>query len=191
VLIRLLNRPENIFVSAIDKTANVNTCLLGDVGHSRDLGTGILASTVSNLGTYRRGLAERCALNSHAELVSRYNPPELRNQDPQKPEQHTRRVDIYQLGCTLFLLLIYAGPHRAPVIGKDPNGVAYTAGTLILENMHFSNPYWEAAALRDGAAGPQRADFIKKTMARNPEKRGRARELLMHPWISQALKAQS
>jgi serine/threonine protein kinase len=66
---------------------DVRTCVLADVGHSRSLATGELAST-------RRGLGTQL-----------FAPPEFLLR-----RKHTHAVDIYQLGACLVALLICAGP---------------------------------------------------------------------------------
>ena len=152
----------------------MHSCVLADVGHSRSLATGELASTKDRLGTARYVVqrSRSCRRMLTCSPPRSYNPPEF-----QMHRQHTRRVDMYHAGHVIYMMLIFhARALRAA--GED------LAGKSILDsNRHFVTPLWEQAALRDAPAGQLRKDFIETLMHDEASRRGRAREALNHPWL--------
>jgi serine/threonine protein kinase len=146
-------KPENIFLRI---GGDVRTCVLADVGHSRSLDTGQLASTVNGcLGT------------------PRFAPPEFAQTKP-----HTHAVDVYQLGASLVVLLICAGPGRVA-----------DQLTLFGDQMHFDVPEWAALVRAGGASGKARKACVERMMSIAPAMRGSASVNLQDPWVSGAVPA--
>ena len=148
---------QNVFLK---RAGDVGTAVLGDLGHARSLNTQEQASTHgANLGTRD------------------FNPPEMRLG---APGPHTRRVDIYQLGALLYLLVFGIG--------------TYALNDLVDVLRHrafFTHPpaiaAWNAAAAAGGAAGAARAACLRRMLANQPLDRGSARDNLADPWVAGAV----
>jgi serine/threonine protein kinase len=148
---------QNIF---LQRSGDVRTAVLGDLGHARSLETGEEASTLgSMLGTFL------------------FNPPEMQEN---APGPHTRRVDIYQMGATLYVLIVGCGPNRLDEVVD-----------VLANASFFTNPdaiaAWEAAAAADGPAGAARAACVRRMLAHNPADRGSAMDNLTDPWVAGAV----
>ena len=148
-------KPLNVFLAV---AGDVSTAVLGDVGHSRSLATGELASTTG------------CTLGT-----SPFRPPEF----VFTMQPHGRPVDLFQLGVSLYLLVVGCGPHRVADVAA-----------VFARHAYFSraaSAAWDAAAAAGGAAGAARAACVRRMMAMDPADRGTAAENLSDPWVAGAV----
>ena len=144
---------QNIFLK---RAGDVSTAVLGDMGHARSLNTGEEASTLgSTLGT-----------------VS-FNPPEMGRD---APGPHTRRVDLYQLGAMLYLLILGPGPQRL-----------HNIMNVIAQRTFFTDPAaiaaLIAAAAAEGPSGAARAVCVRRMLADDPQDRRSAIDNMGDPWV--------
>jgi len=82
---------------------------------------------------------------------------------------HTRRVDMYMLGVTLYIMLFCIGPQRLEV-----SQAAARNGFLQQQRFHA----WANET-------PPGRDFFEHILdPDHPERRMRARDALNHPWLA-------
>ncbi len=144
---------QNIFLK---RAGDVSTAVLADLGHARSLNTGEAALTHGfTLGT------------------GTFNPPEMGRD---APGPHTRRVDMYQLGAMLYILVLGPGPRRL-----------HNIMDVLTQRTFFTQPAaiaaWTTAAAADGPSGAARAACIQRMLADLPLDRGSAIDNMGDPWV--------
>lgn len=149
-------KPLNIFLARAD---DLTTVVLGDVGHSRSLATNERASTTgTSLGT------------------EQLRPPEC---DFLRP--HGRPVDIYQLGASLYVLILCCGPFKV----ASPDRVFATRALFHGDAL----AQWNSAAAAGGKVGAARAACVRRMMDVSPDNRKTAAENLEDPWVADTVHA--
>lgn len=144
-------KPENILM--VSKSSN--EIRISDFGLSRVLGVGSFMKTMCGTPQY---LAPEVLIESTG--------------GAQAPRGYDKAVDLWSLGCILYIILSGLAPFSAPA--HDPNSLQ----TLIKSGrFSFPNPQWSRVS-------SQAKDLVTRLLQVDPKQRATIEQAESHPWMN-------
>jgi len=166
-------KPENILCSHSMSIFPIKICDF-DLGSAGDI-TSTLSSPTTPLLTSPVGSAEFMAPEIVRVFVS----------DNKGCVKYDKQCDIWSLGVLLYILISGSAPFQGDcgkACGWDQGQPCEDCMELLFKNIYRGRYFLESDRFRQ--VSKECKDLIRKLLAKDPNKRMRAEEVLDHPWLA-------